>query len=148
MEYQRFGSRIVVRMDRGEEVLAQLAALCRAEQIHLAEVHALGALSRFTVGLFDPAAQQYFSNTFDMPAEITSLWGTVTEKDGAPYLHIHLSAALRGGTVLGGHLSEAVVGPTCEMVLDVLDGTVGRRFDPDTGLNLFVFSAPQTLPPQ
>jgi len=41
--------------------------------------------------------------------------------------------------VFGGHLNRAVVSATCEMVVDVLDGTVDRQYDPVTGLNLFKF---------
>ena len=54
MEYRRFQNKVFVRIDRGEEILEQLKKLCEAEQITLAEVKALGALSEFTVGLFNP----------------------------------------------------------------------------------------------
>ncbi len=139
MEYRRFGTKLFVRMDPGEEVLAQLEAVCTAEGVRLAEVKALGALSSFTVGLFDTEKKLYTKNTFRFPSEITSLWGTVTTQAGRFYPHIHLSAADAAGRVYGGHLNEAVVSATCEMVLDVVDGTVERRFSEEVGLNLFRF---------
>ena len=43
------------------------------------------------------------------------------------------------GEVFGGHLNRAVVSATCEMVVEVPDGTVDRQYDPVTGLNLFKF---------
>ena len=43
MEYRRFDNTIVARIDRGEEVLEQVAAIAQAEQIKLASVQALGA---------------------------------------------------------------------------------------------------------
>ncbi|MEE3363043.1 MAG: PPC domain-containing DNA-binding protein [Anaerovoracaceae bacterium] len=139
MEYRRFGNRLFVRMDTGEEILAQLENVCRAENIRLAEVKALGALQRYTVGLFDPADKEYHKNTFEGPAEITGLWGTVTTMDGEYYAHIHMNAANADGAVTGGHLNEAVVGPTCEMIIEVTDGTVERVHSDKTGLNLFKF---------
>ena len=139
MEYRRFGNKVFVRMDRGEEVLAQLKALCEAEKITLAEVKALGALSEFTVGLFNTDTKQYESTTYHEMTEITSLWGTVTTKEGQHYAHLHLSAAGRDNRALGGHMSRAVVGGTVEMVLDVVDGTVERAFSEEIGLNLFRF---------
>ena len=43
MDFRRFQDTYVVRMDRGEEVLASLTALCREEGIQLASVAALAA---------------------------------------------------------------------------------------------------------
>ena len=48
MEYRRFGNTIVARIDRGEEVLEQVAAIAQDEQIKLASVQALGAVGEFT----------------------------------------------------------------------------------------------------
>lgn len=139
MEYKRFGNRLFVRMDVGEEILTQLEAVCRAENIKLAEVKALGALSEYTVGLYDIAEQEYHKNTFKGFAEITSLWGTVTTMDGEYYAHLHLSAGAADGSVTGGHLNRAVVGATCEMVIEVTDGTVEREHSDELGINLFKF---------
>ena len=41
MEYRRFGSTVVARIDRGEEILAALQRIAEAEGIRLAEVSAL-----------------------------------------------------------------------------------------------------------
>ena len=64
MEYRRFGNTIVARIDRGEEVLEQVAAIAQAEQIKLASVQALGAVGEFTVGVFHTAEKQYHANSF------------------------------------------------------------------------------------
>ncbi|MFR8331575.1 MAG: PPC domain-containing DNA-binding protein [Oscillospiraceae bacterium] len=98
---------------------------------------ALGALSEFTVGLFNPDTKQYDSHTYHELTEITSLWGTVTTREGEHYARLHLSAAGLDNRALGGHMSHAVVGGTCEMVLDVVDGTVERQMSDEIGLNLF-----------
>ena len=39
----------------------------------------------------------------------------------------------------GGHLNEAFVSATCEMVVLPMAGQVERAFDEETGLNLFRF---------
>lgn len=139
MEYRRFGKKIVVRMDPGEEILTVLQTVCEVEHITLAEVRALGALASFRTGLFDTAEKSYHGTEFTMPTEITSLWGTVTIKDGAFYPHIHMSAADETGNVHGGHLNSAVVSATCEMVIDEMDGVVERTFSEQIGLNLLRF---------
>lgn len=139
MEYKRFGQTVFMRLDRGEEILAQVRALAEREQIRLATVSALGAVGEFVVGVFSVADKQYAANTFEGDYEIVSLTGTINTMDGAFYAHLHMSAGDGTGAVFGGHLNRAVVSATCEMVVQVVDGTVDRRFDEAVGLNVFRF---------
>lgn len=139
MQFRRFNNKYFVRIDRGEEIMSQLKTFCEKEKITLAEVKALGAVDDFEVGLFDVTEKKYHRNNFKFPAEITSLWGTVTTKDGKFYSHIHMSAGDKEGKVFGGHLTRAVVSATCEMIIDISDGIVERKFNDEVGLNLFEF---------
>ena len=139
MQFRRFGNKYYVRIDKGEEIMATLQKFCEDEKITLAEVKALGAVDDFEVGLFDVVEKQYHKNAFKFPAEITSLWGTVTTKESQVYLHIHMSAGDSKGQVFGGHLTHAVVSATCEMIVEISEGTIERKFNNDVGLNLFEF---------
>ena len=139
MEYKRFGSRMVLRIDRGEEVLTQLHRAAEQEDIRLAAVNGLGAVGDFTVGVFHTAERQYHAHRFQGDFEIVSLVGTITTKDGEFYAHLHMSAGDTEGRVLGGHLNEARISATAELVITILPGTVDRAFSPEVGLNLFRF---------
>lgn len=139
MDYRKFTDTYVVRIDKGEEIVEQLQALAAKEQIRLAEVSALGAVGEFTVGVFYTGEKQYHANSFSGDFEIVSLTGTVTEMDGKVYTHLHMSAGDKDGHVFGGHLNRALVSATCEMVVRCMDGHVGRKLDPEIGLNLFRF---------
>ena len=145
MQFRRFGNKYIVRMDRGEEIMSCLEKFCTQERITLAEVKALGAVDDFTVGLFDVDKKEFHANHFTFPAEIVSLWGTITTKDGKYYAHIHMSAADEKGRVWGGHLNTARVSATCEMIVyDLSEGdtkgfVVERKFDDEVGLNLIEF---------
>lgn len=139
MEYRRFDHKIIMRIDRGEEIVSSLKSVCERESVKLASVSALGAVNRFTVGVFKTEEKKYYANKFEGDYEIVSLTGTVTTQKDEIYVHLHMSAGDRDGTVFGGHLNEAFVSATCEMVIDVVDGIVGREFDPEVGLNLFKF---------
>ncbi len=68
-----------------------------------------------------------------------SLTGTINTMNGEFYTHIHMSAGNDKGEVFGGHLNKAVVSDTCEMVIDIIDGSVDRKYDEETGLNVFRF---------
>lgn len=139
MEYGRFGDTVLLRIDRGEEIIETVKRVAEKERIRLASVEALGAVDDFTVGVYDVAAKRYDSRTFTGAFEIVSLVGTITEKDGAFYQHLHMSAGNRDCEVFGGHLNRATISVTCEMVIRVMDGAVGRSPDLETGINLLKF---------
>ena len=139
MEFRRFNDTYVVRMDRGEEVMSTLAGLCEKEGIRLASVEAIGAVDRAVVGLYDVGEKVYHRKEFNEPMEIASLLGTVTEKDAKPYLHLHAMLCDADMQTHGGHVNELRISATCEMVLRLIPGEVGRRPDEVTGLNLFAF---------
>lgn len=139
MEYRRFGSDIVARMDKGEEILAQIKEIALKERIKAASVTALGATNDFTVGVYKIDEKKYYANTFQGNFEIVSLTGTINTMDGAFYTHLHMSAGNEKGEVFGGHLNRAVISATCEMVITVIDGRVDRFHSEEIGLNLFQF---------
>ena len=105
----------------------------------MASVQALGAVGKFTVGVFRTEQKIYQSNEFQGDFEIVSLAGTINTMHGEFYTHIHMSAGNEKGEVFGGHLNRAIVSATCEMVIQIIDGVVDRKFDEEIGLNLFQF---------
>lgn len=139
MEYKRFGDTIVLRIDRGEEICGQLKIMAEKEQIKLAEICALGAVNDFTVGVFKTGEKKYYANHFTGDHEIVSLTGTISTMNGEYYAHLHMSAGNSEGKVFGGHLNQAFVSATCEMIVRVIGGRVERAFNEDVGLNLFRF---------
>lgn len=139
MEYKRFENTIFARLDKGEEIQEQLKILALKEHIQLASVRGLGATDDFTVGVFKTDRKQYDANSFQGYFEIVSLTGTITTMNGEYYAHLHMSAGNEKGEVFGGHLNRAVISATCELVIQVVDGTVERRFDENIGLNVFQF---------
>ena len=139
MQYQRFQETYLVRMDRGEEIMQSLAALCRQEEIRLAQVDAIGAADHAVIGIYDPEEQAYHPEELNCFMEITSLTGNVTRMNGEPYIHLHATLADGNHTVHGGHVTEMQVGATCEMFVRVIGGEVGREHDDGIGINLWQF---------
>lgn len=139
MESRKFQNKIVVRLEKGEEVIASLTKIANEYDIHLASVNAIGATNHVTVGLLNIEEKKYVSNTITQDLEITSLMGNITRKEDDVYLHLHINVADVNNHVYGGHLNECIISATCEMVIDVIDGHINRKFDEITGLNLFEF---------
>ena len=139
MDYRRFGDTLLVRIDRGEEILEQVKTVALKENIQLASVQALGALGSFTVGVYKVDEKKYYANSFEGSFEIVSLTGTIDTMNGEFYTHVHMSAGNEKGEVFGGHLNRAVISATCEMIITLVDGNVDRYRDENIGLNLFKF---------
>lgn len=139
MEYKRFDKDIVVRINKGEEILEKIKEVAIRENIKLATVRALGATNEFTVGVFKTEEKKYYSNSFQGDFEIVSLTGSINTMNDEFYTHIHMSAGDEKGNVFGGHLNKAIVSATCEMFIHVIEGKVDRELSKDIGLNLFKF---------
>lgn len=99
MDYRKFGNTIIVRIDRGEEILEQVRQLAHKENIKLASIQALGAVDDFTVGVFLTDEKKYVPNKFHGSFEIVSLHGTINTMDGEFYCHLHMSAGNEKGEV-------------------------------------------------
>ena len=138
MEYKRINDTVILRLDPGEEICASVLQLAAKENISAAEISGIGATGSCSVGAFDPEEKQYYENSFSGAYEITSLLGTLSTKNGAPYLHLHMTVADRSGMVFGGHLTQAVISVTAEIVVRILPGTVERRMNPALGVNQIV----------
>jgi predicted DNA-binding protein with PD1-like motif len=88
------------------------------------------------VGLYRTAEKKYTAKVIDTEMEMTSLLGNVTTKDGEVYLHLHADFADSDCHVFGGHLNEAIVSATCELFIHILKGSVERKPDGVTALNI------------
>ncbi|MBO4427070.1 MAG: DNA-binding protein [Bacteroidales bacterium] len=137
-EYKQVAEgRFVLSVGNHQEIVEALGAFCEEKKIFAGEVRGLGAVSRAVFRFLDPATKKYVDKAFDEQMEITALVGNISEKDGKPYLHIHLTCGRRDYSCVGGHLLSARVNGACELTVDKWDAEVGRRFDSETGLNLY-----------
>lgn len=141
MNYLKTDSAYILRIDRGEEIVKAIHDLCQKEQIGLGFLSGIGAVDYARLGLYSLEKRRYLVNEFKGEYEITSLIGNITAQEGAPYIHMHMTISDETGAVVGGHLSEARVAVTCEIVISLLKGTIEREMDPGIGINLMVFPA-------
>ena len=140
MEYNVFQDMIVVRLDKGDELTASLLAVAKKENLTLASVSGIGATDDFEVGVFDLARSDYEHVRFVGNHEISALAGNLTTKDGAPYLHLHITCAGDGGKIVGGHLFKANISLTAEIFLQKTNGNAERRRDDNLGINKIRFN--------
>lgn len=140
MEYRTFGKTYVLRIDPGEEILSQVKQVCNMEKILLGTISGLGAVNKAVVVLFETATRDYHSTVLTGDFELSSLGGNITTMDDEVYLHLHGNFTGADNCTFGGHLNEAVVSTSCELIIQAIEGQVNRVFDPSIGLNVLDFT--------
>jgi predicted DNA-binding protein with PD1-like motif len=126
----------VVVCDPGDEAVAVLQEFARSEQLEAAQITAIGAFERATVGWFDPTTRQYRRIAVDEQCELLSLVGDIAMGEDGPVLHMHVVLGLSDGTTRGGHLLEAKVFPTLEAVVTENPAYLRKVLRPDIGIAL------------
>ncbi len=123
--------------ETGDEAMAGLSAFAREKGLTSARFTAIGAFRSVTLGYFDWEKKDYKKIRVDEQVEVLSLVGDVALDDkGEPKVHAHVVVGRSDGTTRGGHLLEAQVRPTLEVMLIESPGRLRRRFDPESGLAL------------
>jgi len=125
-----------VVLDTGDEVTGELGKFVRDQEVEAASVTAIGAFSRAVLGYFQWETKQYKKIAVDEQVEVLSLLGDVAVGDEGPTLHLHAVLGKSDGSVVGGHLIEAYVRPTLEVILVQSPSYLRKRKDPETGLAL------------
>jgi predicted DNA-binding protein with PD1-like motif len=137
MNYKRLNDKVIVRIDKGEELVDSLKTICKKLDIKLGVIVGIGATDKITVGLMNTKTKKYQSKEFTGDHEIVSLAGNISTMNGEVYLHLHVTICNVEHKAIGGHLSSAVVSATFEGIIDVIDGQVSREYNDEVGLNLF-----------
>lgn len=121
----------------GEELASGLKQFAIDEKLTGSSFKAIGAFSSVKLGWFDWETKEYRTSVvFNEQVELVSLIGDVALKDGKQQVHAHVVVAKSDGTAHGGHLMEAQVRPTCEVVLVESPEKLQKRLDPESGLAL------------
>ena len=122
--------------DKGDEVIAQLTEFAKRERLGAAHFTAIGAFSEVMLGYFDRDRKDYRKIPVKEQVEVLSLAGDVALQDGAPKIHAHVVVGKSDGSAHGGHVLDARVWPTLELILTESPRRLARRSDPESGLAL------------
>lgn len=125
----------------GEEPVARLKEFAREHGIVAGQLVAIGAFEKVTLGYFEWQKKDYERITFDEQVEVLTFIGNIALKGEEPALHAHVALGRRDGTACGGHLLEATVRPTLEVIVTDSAKHLRRRMDEATGLPLIDLSS-------
>lgn len=123
-------------LDTGDEVVATLERFAAEHNLTASRFTAIGALQDATLGYFDWQRKDYDRIPVDEQVEVLSLVGDIALQDERPKVHAHVVLGRRDGSTRGGHLIEARVRPTLEVLLTDAPSHLQRQYDPASGLAL------------
>ena len=131
------GRTYVVVLEPGEEAFGCIRAFAAREGLDGAQVAAIGAFSGAVVGFFDVERKDYHRIPVDEQCEVLSALGDIAAgEDGMPSLHVNVVLGLSDGSCKGGHLLEAHVNPTLEVIVTEAPKGFRRRKREDMGVAL------------
>src|SRR6202050_4777657 len=109
-----------------------------AEKYHVTSAHftAIGALNKATLGWFDPQRKMYKKIPINGQHEVIAMSGDIALYQGNPVVHAHMVVGSPDGTTRAGHVLDAYVSPTLEVMVTVDPVAMHKRFDPEADLTL------------
>jgi uncharacterized protein len=126
--------------DTGDSVVPALLAFARERRLAASHFTAIGAFQELVLGYFDWQKKEYKHIPLREQVEVVSLVGDIAEDEkGEPKVHAHLVVGRSDGSAMAGHLVEACVRPTLELMLTESPQRLQRKYDPESGLALIRF---------
>ena len=143
MEYRNYNNIIYLRLDKGDEVLASILAVCKNEGIKSCIFSGIGGCDYAKLGAFQPEKGIYNSYEARGMLELVSLNGDIKDSDEGPLIHAHgcLSFEEDGEIkVIGGHLLSLRILVTAEIeIRPVVGGVIKTKPGQVQGTKVWAF---------
>ncbi len=140
MKYRKVGEKIFVSLQTGDLINKSLTEISVKENISNAWINGIGAIDSVEVGYMDVVNKKYQKRNFNDNYELISLIGNITIKDGVPFVHTHITFSDTEYKVFGGHLFDAKITATGEIILTVADSKIDRQFNENVGIHTWCLS--------
>src|SRR3984885_10993709 len=128
---------LVLIFETGDEIESVLRQFAKNQKLGGSSFKALGALSYAKLGWLNWETKKYdLACVLDEQVELLSLIGDIALRDGEPEVHAHVVLGRSDGIAHGGHLLEARVRPTCELILTESPSHLQKKLDPKSGIAL------------
>ena len=145
MDYRKFGDAYYVRMDRGDEIVSSILALCEREGVRSATFWGIGGCSDAEIQVFSPEDSTFETERIESDVlELVSLMGNVIDGNAdGPSIHAHAHFSYREDgqhATASGHLKSTTVRYTAEIELrPTVGGVITKQFDPETSTGFWSF---------
>jgi predicted DNA-binding protein with PD1-like motif len=130
--------------EKGDEFVEEMSLFAKQQNLAASHFTAIGAFRDAVLGFFDREKKDYKKIPMKEQTEVLSLIGDIALSGKDPKLHAHVVLGKADGTAHGGHLLQAHVWPTLEVVLTESPRHLRRKLDEETGLALIDLTGEDT----
>jgi hypothetical protein len=134
MKERADGQLWILRLDPGEMIVRALTGFAARKKLGGGSLSGIGSCRNPELGFFEMGEGAYRFRTLAGDFEIASLTGNISLSGGKPLVHLHVVLGDVESQAWAGHLKEAEVLATCEILLTPFAGPLGRGADPETGI--------------
>jgi uncharacterized protein len=128
----------VFRVKPDLELFSEITRYCKENNLVSGVLLGIiGSLRKATISYIYDLPAKYKSVNYDGLLEIVAAQGSVALNGTTPIIHVHIQVSSEKGCH-GGHLVEATIFSTAEVVIGELDFQVKKKLDSYTGLNELV----------
>jgi len=139
MQYKKLNTHtFALRIIRGEKIIESLKKFCAKEHISGGFFYGIGAVDEVELAHYNVENKQYSKQTLKQALELPNLPASIGTCEGELIIHAHAVFSDTAMNTIGGHLVEAKVSGTAELLLTKTD-PLPKRYDEETGLKLFEF---------
>jgi len=136
MKYKKINGSWVIVLKKNEKIIKSLKEFVKERNIKSGYFNAIGAVSSVELAHYNLEKKKYTAKPINQPLEIVSLMGNITMKGNKRIIHGHIVVGTDKMKLYGGHLKEATVAATCEIIFNEFEEIVEKKYDENSGLNL------------
>jgi predicted DNA-binding protein with PD1-like motif len=127
----------IFALKKGDRVVENLTKYVDQNNLKSGLILAIGALQEAELMLYDLENKEYLSKQVNGPLEVGNFIAVIGKSpEGEAHIHPHITLANREFTTFCGHLKEAIVGATLEVIILESDQELERYKNNEIGLNL------------
>jgi len=144
MQYKKMTNEIYLRIDKDEPLIETIKNICEKEGVFGGYFRGIGACDKVVLQTYIPEKKDFISHTLTGMIEMISLSGNISKgSDALPFLHSHATFSQLNDkgeiVVTAGHMQEANISYTGEIIISPANETIERQFDPNVGIEVWKF---------
>ena len=136
MRFKKVGDKHLIKIFKGENVVESIIEFCKKNNIISGTFYGIGATNYIELLIYNSSKKNYTSKVFNEDMEIINITGNVAFLDDKHIIHAHITLSDKNTKAFGGHLKDAIISGTLELVFTDFKTTLNRKYDSETGLNL------------